>query len=286
MRSVQYRLLTKLLNRLILPDYVYAFEKDRNIPAMAALHTNKYCIISLDIKEFFHSIMQEDLAIILQRLGIGTMPARTISEICTYKAFVPQGALTSPKLSNLVTSVTFGPEVKTYCDEKGLTLTVYADDVTVSTNNKDVNPKEVIQDISLMIQAHGFRINRKKTKVMYHGSRQYVCGAVVNAKVNLIVKERKKLRAMVHNVVKNGIPAEAAKTEQDPNKFLNHLRGRINWYRQLNPVLGQKLFDKLKTYLLELKAQAAKEAEVAILYADYMLEIDRAIAEEPVNLPF
>jgi len=286
MRTVQYRLLTKLLNKLELPSYVYAFERNRNIPTMAALHVNKYCIISVDIKDFFHSIKQVTLYNILCRLGIGEMPARTVSELCTYKAFVPQGALTSPKISNLVTSVTFGPEINDYCAERGLTLTIYADDVTVSTNNKDINPRQVIQDITRMIHSHGFRINRKKTKVMYHGSRQYVCGAVVNAKVNLIVKERKKLRAIIHNVTKNGIEAEAAKTGVEPSKFLNFLRGRINWFRQLNPVMGQAYFDKLKAYLLLIKEQAAKDAEVALLYKAYMEEIDSTIHEEPVNLPW
>ena len=286
MRTIQYRILTKFLNRLTLPDYVYAFEKNRNIPSMAALHVGKYCIISVDIKDFFHSIKQATLYNIMCRLGLGDMPARTISELCTYKAFVPQGALTSPKISNLITSVTFGPEIKNYCTTNNLTLTIYADDVTVSTNNRDINPREVIQEITRIIQSHGFRINRKKTKIMFHGSRQYVCGAVVNSKVNLIVKERKKLRAIIHNITKNGIEAEAAKTGLEPSKFLNFLRGRVNWFRQLNPTMGQKYFDQLKTYLLEVKAKAEKDAEVALLYKAYMEEINSTIYEEPGTLPW
>ena len=286
MRSIQYRILTKLLNKLVLPEYVYAFERDRNIPTMAALHVNKYCIISIDIKDFFHSIRQTTLFSILQRLGFGDSPARTLSELCTYKAFVPQGALTSPKISNLITSVTFGPEIQTYCREKQFTLTIYADDVTISTNDRTISPRHVIQDLTRIIQTYGFRINRKKTKIMFRGSRQYVCGAVVNAKVNLIVKERKKLRAIIHNVTRNGIEAEAVKFGSDPSKFLNYLRGRVNWFRQLNPVLGQKYFDKLKTYLLIVKKQAEAEAEVAILYKAYMEEINGVILDEPVTLPW
>lgn len=286
MRSIQYRLLTKVLNKLNLPDYVYAFERNRNIPTMAALHVNKHCIISLDIKDFFHSIKQEKLYEVMCRLGLREYPARTISELCTYKAFVPQGALTSPKISNLITSVTFGPEIDAYCSLNNLTLTIYADDVTVSSNDTSINPRQIIQDLTAYIQSHGFRINRKKTKVMFHGSRQYVCGAVVNTKVNLIVKERKKLRAIIHNVTKNGIEAEAAKTGMEPSKFLNFLRGRVNWFRQLNPVMGQAYFDKLKTYLMVLKKQAEEDAEVAILYKAYMEEINSAVMEEPTQLPW
>lgn len=286
MRSVQYKLLTKLFNKLQLPEYVYAFEKNRNIPEMAAKHIGKHCIISLDIKDFFPSIKQHTLNDIMTRLNIGEQAARTISELVTYKAFVPQGALTSPKISNLVTSVTFGPEIEVYCRENNFVLTVYADDVTVSTDNKQVQPRQVINELTAIIQNHGFKINKKKTKVMFKGQRQYVCGAVVNAKVNLIVKERKRLRAITHNIVANGIEPEASKMGKQPAEFLNYVRGRLNWFRQLNPALGQKYFDKLKTYLLSLKAKAAQEAETALLYKAYMEEIDRTLLEEPASLPF
>ena len=269
-----------------LPDYVYAFEKNRNIPEMAAKHVGKHCIISLDIKDFFPSIKQHTLKSIIERLGVAEHPARTISELITYKAFVPQGALTSPKVSNLVTSVTFGPEVSEYCTEHGFEMTIYADDITISTNNTGVNAKEVINTITAIVAGHGFRINRKKTKIMYKGQRQYVCGAVVNEKVNLIVKERKRLRAMVHNIIKNGIESEATRAGKEPAGYINYLRGRINWFRQLNKPLGQKYFDQLKAYLLTLKQKAEAEAEVAILYKAYMEEIDKTLLEEPGAAPF
>jgi RNA-directed DNA polymerase len=265
---------------------VYAFEKNRNIPTMAALHTNKHCVISVDIKDFFHSIKQTTLFEIIKKLGIGEMPSRTLSELCTYTAFVPQGALTSPKISNLITSVTFGPEISEYCTANDFTLSIYADDVTISTTNKEVKPAEVVRDLTRMIQAHGFRINKKKTKVMFHGSRQYVCGAVVNAKVNMLVSERKKIRAIVHNITKNGLEAEALKSSLDPTKFLNFIRGRLNWFKQLNPVAGQRYFLQLKAYLIEAKAQLVRDAEVALLYKAYLEEVDKTILEEPSSPPW
>lgn len=280
MRNIQYRILTRLLNTLSLPSYVYAFERNRNIPEMAAVHVGKYCVVSLDIKDFFHTIKQNSLNAVFQDLGIGSLPSRTLSEVCTFKAYVPQGALTSPKLSNLITAVSFGPQIEGYCRSMGMDLTIYADDVTISFNNREINPKDVIQEVSGMIQSHGFRINTKKTKIMYHGIRQYVCGAVVNSKVNLIVGERKKLRAIVHNIVKNGIESEAAKSGVEPSKFLNTIRGRLNWYKQLNPELGQRLFEKLKVYLVHLKEQAQHEQEIKFMYEAYQQEIDRTIYEE------
>jgi RNA-directed DNA polymerase len=63
----------------------------------------------LDIKDFFHTIKQNELLHVISAIGIGALPARTLSELCTFKAFVPQGAITSPKVSNIITARTFGP---------------------------------------------------------------------------------------------------------------------------------------------------------------------------------
>ena len=252
MRAVQYRLLTKLFNFLAIPEYIFAFEKYRSIPVMAQMHVEKQIVLSIDLKDFFHSITQEHLYTAFTAIGVGEAAARTISELCTYKFFVPQGALTSPKIANFVTAMTFGPRLKEYCDRNNLVLTIYADDVTISSND-DINPGQVIADISSFIREYGFRVNQEKTKIMKSTRRQYVCGVVVNKKTNLLKKERNRLRAIVHNVIMNGVENEANKSGMTKEKFLSFLRGKVNWYRQLNAEKGQGLFSKLSTYLTSIK---------------------------------
>lgn len=248
MRVVQHRILTKLLDFANIPNYIYAFEKNKSIPSMAQIHVEKALVVSIDLKDFFHSITQKQLLEIFIRMGIGDPAARTLSEICTYKYFVPQGALTSPKIANIITTHTFGESVKEYCRSNNLDVTIYADDITISTNNLEVSAQQIIQSISAFIKTAGFRVNHEKTKIMRSSRRQYVCGVVVNKKTNLMRKERNRLRAIVHNVIKNGVEEEAKKTGSVPEVFLNQLRGKINWYRQLNRDQGGKLFDKLALF--------------------------------------
>lgn len=239
MRLYQYKILKQILENVPLPDYLYAFEKGKSIPEMAQQHVGKEVVVSVDISNYFHSIKQKHLLAIFSTLGFGDKPARLLSEICTVKAFVPQGGLTSPKISNIVTASTFGPLIKEYCDQKGYTLTIYADDVTISFNG-DVGEgvTSLITYLRESIERFGFRVNNRKTKVMRKESRQYVCGAVVNCKVNLQKSERHKLRAIVYNCGKNGIEAEAAKSSLTPGEFTNHITGRLNWFHQLNPLAG------------------------------------------------
>jgi len=232
---------------------------------MAANHVGKNIIVSLDIKDFFHSIKQNQLVPIFQDFGFDEKPARTLSELCTYKAFVPQGALTSPKVSNIIAALTFGPTIKAYCDEHGFTLTIYADDITISYDN-EAKPRDVIDSVTARVTSAGFRVNTKKTKIMTSKQRQYVCGVVVNEKTNLTYEERTKLRAIVHNISVHGLEPEAAKTNELPQRFAEITMGKLNWLRQLNQPLGQKLVDKLKAAL------AKEKAYVATLQASELLQ--------------
>lgn len=246
MRSVQFRILKNILEKVPVPDYIHAFEKGRNIPNMAAIHVNKGVVISFDIKDFFPSIKQVHLVKVFSELGFDEASARTLSELCTYDAFLPQGALTSPKLSNIVVALTFGPLVKALADKEGYTLSIYADDLTLShpdTHSNAEGRKKIWllkTTVNNILARYGFKINHEKTKVMRPHRRQYVCGVVVNEKLNLAYTERNALRAIIHNLRRNDLEYEAAKNELTPAEFANQVLGRINWFCQVNPEQGQE----------------------------------------------
>lgn len=267
-RAVQYRILNRILERLEVPDYIYAFERGASIPRMAEMHANKGLVISLDLKDYFSSIKQVHLHKLFTEMGFGKTPATTLSELCTYKAFVPQGALTSPKISNLITATTFGPALKEFCAERGYTLSVYADDITISLENDIAKEeggkeriKEVLSFVSSLVRRFGFRVNREKTKVMRPFQRQYVCGAVVNQKVNLQKAERQRLRAVVHNCEVNGLEAEAAKNELTPDRFASKVMGQLNWFNQLNPEIGGRLMSKFKEFMAQHRTQSGSNTQ-------------------------
>lgn len=264
MRVVQYRVLKDLLADVQIPDYIHGFEPGRSIPAMAQIHSGKRVVISLDIKDFFPSIRHKRVTECFTALGANPEAADLLAEICTYKAFVPQGALTSPKISNIVASMTFGPELKKYCDEKGLTMSIYADDVTIS-HNLEETPLEfedaVVNHVTEMLNRHGFRVNRAKTKIMRAHRRQWVCGAVVNTRVNMLRKQRDNLRAIVYNCSKRGIFEEAARAGMPPEKFAQKYLGQLNWFCQLNPEKGAIL----RTSFMEMIKNELKEEPEVIL---------------------
>ncbi len=309
LRLAQARILTKILNLVEVPDYTWAFEQGRSVPEMSQIHVGKPVVISLDLKDFFPSITQSMIAAMLEAESLAAgAAARTISELCTYRWYLPQGGITSPKVSNLIVKNTFGPELKGIMDPLGLDFTVYADDITISakegtelmskedyeqlrssrssgnaiglsgllvrtgnpsrgtvtSEQRYVSTYEIIREVQTMLARYGFRMNHPKTKVMAKNHRQMVCGVVVNDKPNLPQKERRRLRAIVHNVCNNGVEAEATKFDSDAtvDDFLNHLKGKLNWFRMLNPEKGNALFVKLMTHLGE-NPESEEAQEVA-----------------------
>lgn len=266
-RNIQARLLRAIFDKFDSPEYVYAFESEKNIPEMAKLHTGKDYVVSLDLTNFFGNVTQQRInQILLDRIPtIHHSVARTISELVTYKAYLPQGGVTSPKVSNIVVAHTFGPELFGFTNEHNLKLSIYADDVTISFNGTRGQANAVAKAVEDIVNKYGFKINRKKTKIMHKTQRQWVCGAVVNEKTNLVKKGRYELKARVHNIAKNGIESETARAGFDTSEeYINSLKGRINWYRQLNQEKGQALMAKLELALLA-QVEVEETVEEAVL---------------------
>ena len=137
-----------------MPDYLWAFEKGLTIRDMADKHCGKDWVVSLDIKDYFPSIKQRHVLSTLEDFGISGWAGKLISEIVTYKAKVPQGALTSPKISNMVTATTFGPQVHDLCELLGIVLTVYADDITMSFDYSEDLFDKVASEYQLWHPSH------------------------------------------------------------------------------------------------------------------------------------
>lgn len=276
MKIAQAVILKHVLNHLKVPDYLWAFEKGRSIPQMTRLHLNKEWVLSLDIKNYFTSIKQVNIMSMLESHGITDEAARLISEIVTYKFFLPQGAMTSPKVSNLYAAYTFGPDLESAFKELDVTFTIYADDITFSFDYshglwdavkeiyQNVLPPEERSEIPLegsgkavctlltaitkkILNNHQLRLNMRKVKVMGPGLRHWICGVVANEKPNISKRQRDFLRAVIHNIVVNGLEVEAAKAGREPGEFLSNLKGRVGWYHQLNPERSQRMLETLNS---------------------------------------
>lgn len=224
--------------------FIPAFKKQgmvRNILTNAALHAGHGWLINIDLKNFFPTIKCDKVYSYFASLGYVDEVVKTLSALCTYKYRLPQGAPTSPMLSNIIAS-TMDDMILDYCNSNGITYTRYADDLTLSAN-QDVDVPSV-DDIYKLVYQSGFVVNRKKTKIRFKGSRQMVTGLTVTNGVHVSKKYKKEILRELHFCKAFGVYEHYKHMGTSQGLYKDWLRGRIMFVRQIDPACGNKMLEK------------------------------------------
>ena len=105
---------------------------------MTGVQTCALPISNFDIENFFPSITNAALEGFFLTAGFGVSASAILSKILTLNGSLPQGAPTSPIISNAFL-IEFDEVMQCLCEEKRLVYSRYADDITVSGNDyKDI----------------------------------------------------------------------------------------------------------------------------------------------------
>jgi hypothetical protein len=181
-------------------------------------HTDKKKLLKLDLKNFFGTITYHHIK---EKLG------DVIADLTTLNGIVPQGAPTSPIISNIV-AYEMDCKMEEWARAHCLSYTRYADDMAFSGNEIPINYKEELNDI---VTFFGFIINRKKTKLISSNKEQCVTGVTVNKKDPSISKRRcrHKLRAVLHYYGKNKL------------ELTEEIKGLLSYIQSVNRIQYLKL---------------------------------------------
>ncbi len=205
-RTVQKLLHRKLFSKLRVHPCAFGFRRHYSTFAHANLHVGKSVVVRIDIKDFFHQTDSIRIYQFLRYLGWNHEAAEMIVQFCTWKGCLPQGAPTSPILSNLV-NYRMDARLAGLAKRSNATYSRYADDIIFSFTEDDRRfIRGVIRRVARILNETGYRMNRSKLRVMRQHNRQIVTGLVVNEKVQLPRKTRRWLRAVEHRL-KNGLKA-------------------------------------------------------------------------------
>ena len=249
LKHMQRRILGEILSHFPVSQYATAYRRGMAITANAIPHTNKKYLLKMDLKDFFGSItfLQVYCNVFNTRYfpkQIGTI----LTELCTKDDVLPQGAPTSPMLSNLVMRH-FDDTIGNWCKQRGISYTRYSDDMTFSG---DVPLYFVYEKVSRMLNKMGFEINESKTNFITNASRQTVTGLTVNDEVRIPADYKRKLRQEVYYVLKYTVEGSLKYTRNEEyitvyesyfgsyevyecKKYLNHLLGQINYLLGVEP---------------------------------------------------
>ena len=236
MKAAQSWILRKVLYRLSSSQNSKGFEIGESILSNAAPHIGAHVLLNLDLEDFFHSVPASHVYSIFYSIGYNKNISHIFTRLCTFKGRLPQGAPTSPKLSNLACQH-LDSRIQGYSGPKGIIYTRYADDITLSAFNeaKIRKAKSIIEKI---IENEGFILNHKKTKICGTRKRKEVTGLVVSIdNVGIGRKKYRQMRVEIHTMLKS-----------DSSK-LPQINGWLAYIKSVD----EKNYNRLIKYILSLK---------------------------------
>lgn len=259
LKREQRRILDEVLSKVKISDRAFGFTQDRDIKSNAHEHIDSQWILEMDLKDFFDTITREHVMTALIRNGIDKCEAEYISDVCTWKGTTPQGAPTSPTLSNIVCKP-MDKKLRRLAKENGCIYSRYADDIAISSKDKD-NGYAILKgmegSIESIIQKAGFKLNKQKTQIVGSHRKQSVTGVTVNTKRD--VYPSSKLRREVDSLTYRALrDARAGKiqTYHDLERELesyHRMRGKANYLCQINKGQNEKYMKRLEELVEILK---------------------------------
>lgn len=227
---------------------VHGFVKNRGTITNANAHQTRPFLLNLDLREFFASITRRRVIGMLLAIGIEGEVAEAICSICVTRNQLPQGAPTSPILSNMI-AYRLDRDLMSFARDHRFRYTRYADDITLSSYAQPlalfdlgmpppgrVPVEQLSASLRSIISSNGFEISAEKVWYSDRSSRKEVTGLIVNEFTNIKRSFVRDLRAAIYKVEKIGLSAaekdyqKRYKTKKPLEKII---RGRLEWIAQV-----------------------------------------------------
>lgn len=241
LKYIQKWILDNILNNMKVSEHSKGFVKKCSIVDNAKQHVNNECVITLDIKDFFPSITYNQVFHIFKYYGYTNELSYTFAKICTYNGGLPQGAPSSPYISNII-CLKLDKRLSQLSNRIEANYTRYADDITIS-GSSDI--KKCLPLIVKIIREEGFEINENKLRIQYSSERQIVTGLIVNEKLSVPQKKKRYLRQQIHYCKRFGVANHLEHIKVNKSNFKEHLYGLAYFIKMVEREKGEK-------FLLEL----------------------------------
>ncbi|OUS31131.1 hypothetical protein A9Q99_04775 [Gammaproteobacteria bacterium 45_16_T64] len=257
LRAIQRKVYSEILDHAVIHDSAHGFLKGKGCKTHASQHSGKDILFTFDLSHYFHSIRWPNVYAIFSGLGYTNSVSKILTALTTHRCYMkdrclgeldtdhrsllrerhlPQGAPTSPSLSNAVLYFLD-------CRLSGLAASLnmkysrYADDLAFSGDTgRDWRFLEPL--VGSICLEQGFRLNHRKTRIMKSHQKQRLTGVVVNTKPNVDRKHYDRLKATLTNCLRHGLESQNRDNHPD---FFAYLEGSIAHVGHLNSARGKTL---------------------------------------------
>ncbi len=247
LKEIQIWILRNILYKIEVSKYAKAYIPKMSIKQNLTFHKGQPKVFTVDIENFFPSIKQNEVEKMFSSFGYSKILSALMTKLCCLNESLPQGAPTSPYLSNIYMRPV-DDAISKYCRERSIRFTRYADDMIFSGEFDEL---ELLNFVKLTIANIHLKINDKKTKLMKPNNRQTVTGIVVNDKLQVSFHKRNKIRQTLYYIKKYGLDSHMDRLKIKKANYLSHLLGQITFILEINPT--DKEYIEYKEFLQTLK---------------------------------
>lgn len=168
----------------------FAYQKRIGVRQHAEQHLHSKVILKIDIKDFFESITFEDVHNVFKKVLYFKYQytAKLLADICCHFNKLPQGAPTSPIISNLYFTQ-IDKRLEGLASSKNLIYTRYADDLYFSGDSIDSKLKSSVVKI---LKEYNLEINHRKTSLKKEGHKKLVTGVDISLGVTRAPKKMRR----------------------------------------------------------------------------------------------
>lgn len=241
LKNIQKWILEEILYSIEPSIYSKAFRKGYSIKDNARFHKKQQKVLTIDIKDYFQSINYKRVYSFYRGVGYSKDVTSMLANICTLNNGLPQGAPSSPMLSNLITSG-LDKRIAGFTSKNNIRYSRYADDLTLSG---DFEEGALINFVRKVLDSEGFLINENKTRLRKKNQRQEVTGIVVNEKMQASRKYRRDFRQKIYFIKKFGLESHLDFINKESKvDYIYYLLGIANFIININ----QNDFETRKDY--------------------------------------
>lgn len=256
LKRLQRQVLDILLSPLEPHPAAHGFVAGRSTATNAAPHVGARRVVKMDLVDFFPTIHFGRVVGLFEQYGAGREAARTLAALLTYRptlpdgrvawpSVLPQGAPTSPQLSNLVCR-RLDARLAALSENVAAVYTRYADDLTFSFRElPEKGLGRFLWWANQIIHQEGFVENLPKRRVLGQGGQIRITGVVANQGLSVPRAARRRFRAIVHDCERHGVTRETT-GHDEPRAFL---LGFAAYVAMLQPEAGAKLREQVQRLL-------------------------------------
>jgi RNA-directed DNA polymerase len=234
----QKRLNRRLLAPTCFPGHVFGGIRKRSVLDNAEYHHGAALLVTIDIKQCFPSITNRHVyRVWTELLGCAPPVASLLTRLTTFDRHLPQGAATSPMLSNLFIWMIDAP-IRAACEQLGVVYSTWIDDLAFSGGHA----REIIQIAAETLRDNGLRMSRKKVHIMGPRAPKLITGTRLGAGGVRASREKlSRIRSGIHKFERGLVDAD------ETEKYIKGLIGQLRFIHQLCPRDACKYAAQLRT---------------------------------------